>query len=75
MGPLPSWWVPVQILMMDAGLLLCLYTGWRTALSIASGPGKASRLIAPWAALAIGLYALGLWILFQPMQMRGMIMA
>jgi hypothetical protein len=29
-------------------------------------------LFAPWAGLAIGLYVVGVWIIFQPMQMRGL---
>jgi heme/copper-type cytochrome/quinol oxidase subunit 1 len=32
------------------------------------------RLNAPWAALAFLLYSIGTWIIFQPMQMRGMMM-
>jgi hypothetical protein len=31
-------------------------------------------LVAPWAVLAMVLYAVGVWIVFQPMQMRGMMM-
>jgi hypothetical protein len=55
---------PVQIFLLDAGLLLTLYLGWQIARSL--------RLLAPWAAVACALYGAGIWILFQPMQMRGM---
>ena len=56
-------WLPaVQILLLDSGLLLALYLAWKIT--------KNSML--PWAALACALYATGIWILFQPMQMRGM---
>jgi cytochrome c oxidase assembly factor CtaG len=59
---------PTQTLLLDAGLLLSLYIGWRIAKLYA-----ARTLILPWAALACALYACGIWILFQPMQMRGML--
>ncbi len=67
-----SWgaWVPagwlssVQILMLDGGLLLTLYVSWRIV--------RRWAILLPWAAVACGLYAAGIWILFQPMQMRGM---
>ena len=71
----PGWWPPAEILLLDAGLLLTLYLGWRIALRRASGTGRALGLLTPWAALAVLLYAAGLWILFQPMQMRGMLMS
>jgi hypothetical protein len=32
----------------------------------------ARKLLAPWACLAVLLYATGVWIVFQPMEMRGM---
>jgi cytochrome c oxidase assembly factor CtaG/polyferredoxin len=57
--------MPFEILLLDAGVLLSIYLIWRAA------EGKI-RLAAPWATLALGLYAAGLWILSQPMQMRGM---
>ncbi len=66
----PTWWPPAEILLLDAGLLLTLYLGWRIA-------GRTRRTLdwTPWAILAVLLYAVGLWILFQPMQMRGMLMS
>jgi cytochrome c oxidase assembly factor CtaG/ferredoxin len=67
----PTWWPPAEILLLDAGLLLTLYLGWR----LAGRTGRALRFFMPWAILAVLLYAAGLWILFQPMQMRGMLMS
>ncbi len=64
--------MPLEILLLDAGLLLALYLIWRIAAELASGTMKTLQLAAPWAALAITLYCTGLWILFQPMEMRGM---
>jgi cytochrome c oxidase assembly factor CtaG len=54
-----------QILLLDAGLLLTLYTGWRIQ--------NAVMKFIPWAVTACLLYGAGIWILFQPMEMRGMI--
>ena len=58
---------PTQLLLLDAGLLLSLYIGWRLSKL------RVRALMLPWAALATALYTCGIWILFQPMQMRGML--
>jgi cytochrome c oxidase assembly factor CtaG/ferredoxin len=76
-GPLaapfiPGWITAAQILLLGAGLLLTLYVGWRIALQAVARVRTALGLMGPWATLAIGLYCAGAWILFQPMQMRGM---
>jgi hypothetical protein len=68
-----EWITSLQILLINMGLLLTLYVGWRTALRLATGFRKAFGLLLPWAGLAVALYVAGLWILFQPMQMRGML--
>jgi cytochrome c oxidase assembly factor CtaG/ferredoxin len=62
----------LQLLFLDAGLLLSLYLAWRT---VAATP-IARRLlaVAPLALLTIALYAFGFWVLLQPMQMRGVMM-
>jgi cytochrome c oxidase assembly factor CtaG/polyferredoxin len=78
----------LQFALLDTGLLGTLYVGWRlTAPTQSEGsmairhapesPGqsvaaRATRLL-PWAALAFLLYALGIWIFLEPMQMRGMV--
>jgi ferredoxin len=63
----------IQLLLLDAGLLLTLYIGWRVANTFAPRVWTSLRLFAPWAAVAAGLYASGIWALLQPMQMRGMV--
>jgi len=70
----PGWLPPVQVLLLDAGLLFSLYIAWRTACRRTMRTSQALGLVAPWAMLAIGFYAAAVWILFQPMQMRGMVM-
>ena len=70
---MPLDWLPsLQILLLDGGLLLTLYVGWRIAKRVFSHTRGALRLFVPWAGLAVLLYAVGVWIVFQPMEMRGM---
>jgi cytochrome c oxidase assembly factor CtaG len=60
----PAWLVRGELLALDLGLLLSLYTAWRVA-------GRRLPPALPWAALIVGLFALGVWVLLEPMQMRG----
>jgi cytochrome c oxidase assembly factor CtaG/polyferredoxin len=64
----------LQLLLLDAGLLCTLYLGWRRSLEWAARPSRAVLLLLPWATTVAAVYAAGIWILLQPMQMRGMIM-
>ena len=61
--PGTPWLLPLELLFLDVGLLLSLYTGYRLAPTL--------KALAPWALLLVLLFAVGVWILFQPMQMRG----
>ncbi len=70
---LPSWLTPLQLLTLDAGLLLTLYICWRVGKQLITPTRPALTLTLPWMALSCILYAAGVWILFEPMQMRGMI--
>jgi len=68
-------WIPsLQLLLLDLGLLSTLYVGWRLARRFRLRFGRTLGLIAPWGGLAFVLYSIGIWIIFQPMQMRGMMM-
>ncbi|MEI9975837.1 MAG: hypothetical protein WDO73_29520 [Ignavibacteriota bacterium] len=71
---LPDWMPPIELVFLGLGLLLTLYTTWRVACRISVDGRIALATMSPWAALASGLYAAGVWIVFQPMQMRGMVM-
>src|SRR5581483_3955712 len=66
-----DWLTSIQVLLLGAGLLLTLYVCWRTAFSFTRQARRAFGLLMPWAALAVALYAAGVWVVFQPMQMRG----
>jgi len=73
---MPSFdWLPsLDLLLLDLGLLFSLYLGWRIASRFNLSFVQTLRLNAPWAGLAFVLYSIGVWIIFQPMQMRGMMM-
>jgi len=70
----PAWLPATQILLLDGGLVLSVYLAWRTARRRTPEISEALGLVIPWAALAIAIYAASVLILFQPMQMRGMVM-
>jgi polyferredoxin len=70
---LPLEWLPsLQVYLLDGGLLLTLYAGWRVALRFSARVRGALKLLAPWGVLAALLYIAGVWIIFQPMEMSGM---
>ena len=61
--PVMGWLLRLEILFLDVGLLLSLYAGYRLAPSL--------KALVPWALLMVLLFAAGVWIVLQPMQMRG----
>jgi cytochrome c oxidase assembly factor CtaG/ferredoxin len=68
-------WLPsLELLLLGLGLLLTLYVGWRSASRFRLSFARTLGLLAPWAGLACVLYTVGVWLIFQPMQMRGMMM-
>jgi len=71
---MPDWIPSLELCFLDLGLLLTLYTAWRVARRLSTGGGRALAAMSPWAVLAGALYSAGVWIVFQPMQMRGMMM-
>ena len=62
----------LELFLLDVGLLLSLYIAWRVAGQINSA--RRFWTFFPWGTLAASLYAAGVWIIFQPMEMRGMMM-
>ena len=69
--PVVDWLPRLEILALDLGLLLSLYSGYRIALSRSRRALQALKMLAPWAVLIVFLFAAGVWIVLQPMQMRG----
>jgi cytochrome c oxidase assembly factor CtaG len=65
-------WVPrAEILALDLGFLGSLYVAYRIA--IEAQTRLAVRQFVPWALLLLILFAAGVWIVLQPMEMRGML--
>jgi hypothetical protein len=69
--PIADYPLRLEILFLDFGLLLSLYISYRTALGQSSRGFQTLRAFAPWALLIALLFAAGVWLVFQPMQMRG----
>ncbi len=69
--PVADWLPRLEILFLDFGLLLSLYAGYRIARSHAPRLTQALKAFSPWAVLMVVLFAAGVWIVLQPMQMRG----
>ena len=61
-----------ELLLLDAGLLVTLWVGWRIASDTERKPIRALGLLGPWALLATALWLGGAWTFVQPMAMRGL---
>jgi cytochrome c oxidase assembly factor CtaG/ferredoxin len=59
----------LEILLLNAGCLFTLWLLWKKTIS--SSPENALLRFLPWALVACSLYCFGIWIVFQPMEMRG----
>ncbi len=70
-----NWILPIEILLLDAGLCGSLLAGYRTAQHDCPTPRNALAAFAPWALLMLAVFVLGIWILLEPMQMRGTMLA
>lgn len=70
LGGLPESVVfPMEVGFMGLGLLGSWMVAWSISLDVA--PRKAANGFAPWALLHLLLFAAALWIMTQPMDMRG----
>ncbi len=66
-----DWIVQFELLSLDVGLLASLLVGYRVSTAAAPTTRRAVAGYLPWAVLMLALFALGVWIVLQPMQMRG----
>jgi cytochrome c oxidase assembly factor CtaG len=68
----PADWLPrLEMVCLGVGFLVSCHAAYRLASEQAASPGLAARAFAPWGLLNLALYAAGIWIVCQPMQMRG----
>jgi cytochrome c oxidase assembly factor CtaG/ferredoxin len=70
-GPVSAWIVRAEILFLDVGLLASLYVAYRIAATYGDSFLRRMRTVIPWAGLVTLLFVAGVWILLQPMEMRG----
>jgi cytochrome c oxidase assembly factor CtaG/polyferredoxin len=65
------WLLRLEVVFLDLGLLLSLYTAYRIAQDRFPDWSRAIRACLPWATLLLLLFVAGIWLVFQPMEMRG----
>jgi hypothetical protein len=70
-----EWLFSIQAVFLYIGLFGSLVTGFQLAISHYHRRNVALRAFAPWGILAVLLLLAALWIMFQPMEMRGTIFA
>jgi ferredoxin len=75
LGPLvpPDWLFPIQAIFLYLGLLGGLVTAFQISMAHYKNRTLALRAFGPWAVLLLLLLVAALWIMFQPMEMRGTI--
>jgi hypothetical protein len=75
LGPVvPAGWLfPLQTIFLYTGLLASLVTGFQIAMYHYRSRHIALRAFIPWGVLACLMLTAALWIMFQPMEMRGTI--
>lgn len=66
-----SWLFPLQALVLEAGAIGSVVVAWRIARRIHPHTRSARRAFLPWAGVAVLLSLVGMWLLAQPMEMRG----
>jgi cytochrome c oxidase assembly factor CtaG len=74
-----SWAMPqlldFEILFLDLGLLVSLYAGWRVAQRYNNSRNRCLLIFTPWSLVYILFFFVAIWIIFQPMDMRGTMMS
>ncbi|HZZ26570.1 MAG TPA: cytochrome c oxidase assembly protein [Pirellulales bacterium] len=81
--PAPDWLLKAELMMLDMGFLASLFATWQISSGLAANVNNSTqtqnwrtlKAALPWFLLQLALFALGVWILLQPMQMRGMLPA
>jgi hypothetical protein len=75
LGPLvpPDWLFPIQAILLYLGLFGSLVVGFQIAVSHYKDRNIALRAFLPWGILLVLMLGAALWIMFQPMEMRGTI--
>ena len=69
----PAWLLPLEIIALDLGLVVSIVAALRIA-ETHHARARAMLVAAPWILVASGLFAFGIWVIFQPMEMRGTVL-
>jgi hypothetical protein len=74
-----SWAFPqlldFEIIILEVGLLGSLYAAWKVARRYGTATGRSWLVFAPWSLLDLLFFVVAIWIVFQPMDMRGTMMS
>ena len=70
-GPAPTWLIPLELLILDIGLLASIWLQYKLARQLTGRLISEFAAWLPWAILTTALWITGVWIIFQPMEMRG----
>jgi cytochrome c oxidase assembly factor CtaG len=66
-----DWIVKFELVSLDFGFLFSLLAAYRIAGSDTQSKWRTVRAFVPWALVIVCLFAAGVWIVTEPMQMRG----
>jgi len=69
-----DWIIQFELLALGVGLLASVACGDRVTTGLGTPPHRRLRVLAPWIVLMLLLFAIGVWIVLEPMQMRGTLM-
>ncbi|MEO8480649.1 MAG: FesM [Acidobacteriota bacterium] len=69
-GVRPGAVFPVQVGLLVLGTIGSL--GMTAVMAASDYPGREGRAMAPWAALVLLLFVAAIWVMYQPMEMRGL---
>ena len=64
-----------EILFLDLGLLVSLYAGWRVAQRYNDSTKRCLLIFTPWSLVYVLFFLVAIWIIFQPMEMRGTVLS
>jgi len=74
-----SWALPqlldFEIIILEVALLGSLYAAWKVAKRYGTTTGRSLLVFAPWCLLDLFFFLVAIWIIFQPMDMRGTMMS
>jgi hypothetical protein len=65
------WIVKFELAALGCGMLMSLATAYRIAGSETQSGARRVAAFAPWGLVVVVLFTLGVWIVLEPMQMRG----